>query len=96
MNTIYQDANEKYVCSVVLYAKTSGDTYLYEESTNKTTVDRATLLNLCMKGLVLISLDGTYYPVVSFKDSGSVVTVTVATTSASAFAVKTFTSKDPA
>lgn len=96
MNKIFQDADEKYLSSVVLYAKTSGDTYLYEESTNKTTVNRATLLNLCMKGLVLISLDGTFYPVVSFKDSGSVVTVTVATTSSSAFAVKTFTSKEAA
>lgn len=94
MNNIFHDANEKYLSTVVLYAKASGDTYLYEESTTKTTVNRETLLNLCMKGLVLISLDGTYYPIVSFKDSGSVVTVTVATTSASAFAVKTFTSKD--
>lgn len=96
MNTIFHDANEKYLSSVVLYAKASGDTYLYEESTTKTAINRETLLNLCMKNLVLISLDGSFYPLVSFKDSGSVVTVTIATTSSSAFAVKTFTSKEAA
>lgn len=96
MNKIFHDANEKYLRSVVLYTKASGDTYLYLDSANKTTINRADLLNLCQKGYVSVSYNGETYVPVSFKDSGSVVTITIATVSASTFAVKTFTSKEAA
>ena len=91
----YSGSEEKYVKSVTLYAKKTGDSYLYLDEANTVTVDRVTLLNLCMKGLAIISFDGSFYTPILFKDSGTEVTVTIATVSASAFAVKTLTSKEP-
>lgn len=92
----YIDAEEKYVASVVLYAKKSGDTYLYEDSAHTLTVDRATLLNLLMKGLVLVSYDTGFYTPVSFKDSGSEVTVVIATAIATGASTSvTLKSKEP-
>lgn len=96
MDKIFYDSEEKYLAEVVLYAKASGDTYLYTDSANTTTINRADLLNLCMKGLCAILFNGEKYTPVSFKDSGSVVTVTIATVSSTAFVVKTFTSKETA
>lgn len=76
---VFMDANEKYVSKVVLYAKDTSDGYLYVDATQKTAVNRADLLNLCMKGLVLVSYKGTLYIPVYFKDNTTDVTVTIAT-----------------
>lgn len=96
LTKIYGDACDKYVANVVLYAKTTSDGYLYTDSAATTTVDRATLLDLCMKGLVLVSHDGSFYKPLFFKDSGTEVSLTVATAiSASASAAMTLKSKEP-
>lgn len=96
MDFKFIDANEKYVASVMLYAKDSGDTYLYIDSGKTTTIGHDDLLNLCEKGLVLVNFSGSVYSPILYKDASSTVTITIATVSASAFAVKTFTSKEPA
>lgn len=93
MDMKFIDANEKYVASVMLYAKDSGDTYLYTDSAKTVSIGYADLLNLCEKGLVLVNFGGSVYTPVLYKDGSTTVTITIATVSASAFAVKTFTSK---
>ena len=96
MDFKFIDANEKYVASVMLYAKDSGDTYLYTDSGKTTTIGHDDLLNLCEKDLVLVNFGGSVYSPILYKDASSTVTITIATVSTSAFAVKTFTSKEPA
>lgn len=97
LNTVYQDANEKYVSGVVLYAKDSSDGYVYADAEHTTNVDHDTLLNLCMKNLVVVLHKGAYHRPVYFKDSAGTVTVTIATAiSAGASAALDLKSKEPA
>lgn len=79
MTKYFVDAEEKYLAKVVLYAKASSDGYLYKDAAATQTINRAELLNLCMKGLVLVSQSGTIYAPVFFKDNTTDVTVTIAT-----------------
>lgn len=95
MNNVYSGSEEKWVKTVILYAKKSGDSYLYTDAATTQTICREDLLNLCNKGLVLVSYDTAIYTPILFKDSGSVVTVTIGTISSTAFAVKDLTSKEP-
>lgn len=96
LNTIYHDANEKYLSSVILYAKDSSDGYVYADSGYTVNVDRETLLNLCMKNLVLVLHKGVYHRPVYFKDSAGTVTVTIATKiAASASEILELKSKEP-
>lgn len=76
---LYGDLKDKYVTKVVLYGHT--DTYLYydEKHTAGNTVNHDELLDLCMKGLVLVvTTDGFFNPF-KFKDDKTTVTVSVAT-----------------
>ena len=95
MNNVYSGSEEKWVKTVVLYAKKTGDSYLYTDAVMTQTISRVDLLNLCNKGLALVSFDGAIYTPILFKDSGTVVTVTIATINTTAFAVKDLTSKEP-
>ena len=95
MNKIFADAEEKYAKSVILYTKASGDTYLYADVAQTTTVGHDDVLNLCQKGMLLISHSDSVYTPILYKDATGTVTVTIATVSSAAFAVKTFTSKEP-
>lgn len=96
-NVIYQDANEKHISSVVLYAKSTSDGYIYADSACTKNVDHDTLLNLCMKGLVIVSYKDVYHVPVYFKDSAGTVTLTIATAvSASASASLDLKSKEAA
>lgn len=80
MKKIFADAEEKYLIKVVLYAKDTSDGYLYTDEKQTQNINRADLLNLCTKGLVLVSYKGAYYNPVYFKDNTTDVTVTIATT----------------
>ena len=91
----FAGSEEKYLKTVTLYAKDSGDTYLYTDSAKTTSINRADLLNLCMKGLVVVSYKGTFYHPVCFVDNTTDVSVTIATVSSSAFAVVTLKSQEP-
>lgn len=79
LNTIHQDANEKYLSTVVLYAKDTSDGFMYADSACTVNVDRETLLNLCVKNLAVVLYKGVYHRPVYFKDSAGTVTVTIAT-----------------
>lgn len=97
LNKLFQDADEKYLSSVVLYAKDTSDGFVYADAGNTVNVDRETLLNLCMKGLVVVLYKGVYHRPVYFKDSAGTVTVTIATTiGASNSAILELKSKEPA
>lgn len=80
MDKKFANSEEKYLKKVVLYAKDSSDGYLYTDSTTTMNINRVDLLNLCMKGLAIISYKGAFHAPVIFKDSGGTVTVTIATT----------------
>ena len=76
----YSDAEEKYVRSAILYSHT--DKVLYEDTEHTVPVNRETLMNLCMKGLVLVyHTDATYYTVASFKDNTTDVSIAIETSS---------------
>lgn len=79
MNVIFQDSEEKYLSNVILYAKDTSDGYVYADAEQTQTVNRETLLNLCMKGLVLVLYNGVYYKPAFFKDSSGTVTITIIT-----------------
>lgn len=96
MKKTFIDANEKYLANVILYAKKSSDGYAYTDAATTQTIDRETLLNLLMKGLVLVSYDTGFYTPVSFKDTGSEVSFVIATAIAtSASTSLTLKSKEP-
>ena len=75
--TIYADAEEKYVKNVVLYGQGS-DNYVYADAGYTQKIDKATLLNLCMKG-VLVLYGGSYYAPIAFKDNTTSASLTIAT-----------------
>lgn len=79
MTRTFIDAADLHVASVTLYAKDTSDGFIYADEKHTQTVDRATLLDLCMKGLVLVLYKGAYHHPVFFKDSAGTVTVTIAT-----------------
>ena len=76
-DVVYADAEEKYVKTVVLYAKTSDD-YVYKAAgaTEQDKIDKDTLLDLCKKG-VMVVLDGVYYVPSQFKDATTYTTLTI-------------------
>lgn len=77
MKKIFGDAKDKYVSNVVLYGHS--DNILYQDGGHTQAINRADLLDLCMKGLVLVSKDGSYYKPVSFKDNTTDVSVSILT-----------------
>lgn len=92
------DANEKYVASVILYAKDSeeSDAYLYTDAGFTTTIDRVNLLNLLKKGLVIVSYEDAFYAPITFKDATTEATLTIATAvNASTSASVELKSKEP-
>lgn len=74
---VYADAEEKFVKNVVLYGQAS-DNYVYADAGFTQKIDKATLLNLCMKG-VLVLYAGSYYAPIAFKDNTTSVSLTIAT-----------------
>ena len=75
----FSDSEQKYVKSVVLYGHT--DTYLYSDAahTEANKIDHDTLLDLCLKGLVIVCVSNVYYNPISFKEDTGAVAVTIAT-----------------
>lgn len=62
----YANSDEKFVKTVVVYAK-SGDNYIYADATCSVKINKDTLLNLCEKGMVIVSYKGAFYPVAAYK-----------------------------
>lgn len=79
MTTIFNDAGEQEIRSVVLYVNASK---LYFDAEHKNVVTKAQALELCLKKMVLILDTNMYYTVTSFKEGtvsyGTDKTVTIA------------------
>lgn len=97
MNTIFGDAKDKYVAAVVLYGHTDNFLYFDEKHTAGNTINHDELLDLAMKGLVVVATtDGFFHPI-SFKDNTTDVQVVVVTNvGASDSASATYKSKERA
>ena len=82
MDTLYANSDEKFVKSVVLYAK-SADKHLCVNLAcdEADRIDAVTLMNLLLKGdVVVVYDDSNYYTPISFKvDVGGVIKVVIAT-----------------
>ena len=70
MNIKFNNSDEVYINSVILYAKKS-DNYIYEDAACTVKLDKDTVLNLCEKGLALISYEGAVYPVAAYKSNAT-------------------------
>lgn len=66
---VYQDAEDKNVATVVVYANESKALFYDEEFTEEKAVPADACLNLFFKGVVAL-FDGTYYAAKSCTDAG--------------------------
>lgn len=78
MNKTFADSEEKFLKRVIVYGHSDNALYVDEAHTTKLSKDDA--LNLCVKGLMVVHMDETYYNPVLFKENGGKVDVTIATT----------------
>lgn len=76
-HNVYADSKDLHVAKVVLYAHS--DKVLYYDAEHKISVNREELMDMLMKGLVLVFDTDSYYYPAFFKDETSTVKVTVAT-----------------
>lgn len=91
MTTIFNDAGEQEIRKVVLYAHT--DNFLYVDAAHKTKVGAAALLDMCMKGMVLVTVDSkTFNCPVAFKNADTHVAVSVETGDAATANIKAYKS----
>ncbi len=91
MNTIYNDGGEQEIRTVVLYGHT--DNFLYLEAAHKTKVRGKKLLDLCMKGMVLVTSDNaTFNAPISFKKESAFVSVKVEAGDTATANIKTYKS----
>lgn len=97
MTNVYFDSEQKYLAKTVLYAKKTSDGFIYADEKTTVKVSHDNLLDLCMKGLVIVKqVEGAFMYPVYFKDASGTVTVTVATkVGASDSAVLDLKSKEP-
>ena len=73
LDVVYDDAGEREIRFVTVYAKTSK---LYIDSTTKTEITHDLALELCEKGFMRVYDTDTFYVVASYKDSAGTLTVT--------------------
>lgn len=70
--TVFNDAGEREIRAVVLYANTSK---LYVDAKHTEEIDHDTALDLCQKGFLRVFDTDTFYAVTSFKDADGTLTV---------------------
>lgn len=85
MEKIFANADEKYLENVILYAQS--DNFLYLEKGHANKVGAEDLLNLCMKGKVLVNKADTFYAPIAFKKESTYVSVTIETGSSATAAI---------
>lgn len=91
MYTVFNNAGEQELRKVVLYAHT--DNFLYVDDKHKIKVAAAELLDMCMKGLVLVTIDGkTFNSPVAFKNETTYVSVNVEAGETATADIKTYKS----
>lgn len=76
MTKIFVDAEEKFLSKVIVYAKADDEEVCYDaKKTNP--VPKAELMNLLMKGLVLIKHEDAFYVPANFADKTTHIEVNV-------------------
>lgn len=91
MKTTFNDAGEQEIRTVVLYGHTDNFLYIDEKHTAKAAA--ADVLNVCMKGLLLVTADSeTFTAPIAFKRETNHVSVNVETGNAAVAAIKTYKS----
>lgn len=66
MTINYANPDEKFIKAVVVYAK-KGQSYVYADAACTVKIAKDTLMNLCEKGLMIVSYEGAFYPVAAYK-----------------------------
>lgn len=93
LKTIFNDAGEQEIRTVVLYAHT--DNFVYTDAKHKTKVGAAALLEMCMKGMALITTDGkAFNRPIAFKNESTHVSVTVETGTGATANIKAYKSEN--
>lgn len=92
MPVTYAGSEEKFAKSVVLHAHSDNVLYLDADHTIAVTHDE--LLNLCLKGLLIVKKDDTYYAPIHFKENASEIDVLIATDMETGTTVKSKSTKD--
>ena len=64
----YANADQKFLKTVTVYAKKS-DNFIYADSGCTVKIDKDTMMELCTKGLAVVSYEKAFYPVAAFKDN---------------------------
>ena len=64
----YPNADQKLLKTVTVYA-TKNDNFIYADSASKQKIDKDTMMELCTKGLAVVSYEKAFYPVAAFKDN---------------------------
>lgn len=72
---IYHDSDEKNTSGTIVYAD-ADDGHVFWDSTKKQKIDKADLLNLFMKGMIVFLTD-EYFKPVSYKEEGGAGKITV-------------------
>lgn len=91
MKTIFNDAGEQEIRTVVLYGHT--DNFLYADDKHSVKAAAADVLNACMKGMLLVTADGkTFTAPIAFKRETNYMSVNVETGTAATAAIKTYKS----
>lgn len=72
MTVIYNDAGEREIRAVILYANASK---LYVDAAHKTEVTHDVAFDLCEKGILRVFDTDTFYAVTSYKDTDGTLTV---------------------
>lgn len=76
MTKVFVDAEEKFLSKVVVYA-TADDGELCYDSKKEQQIPKNELMNLLMKGLVLIKHEDAYYEPANFSDKTTHIEVNV-------------------
>ena len=78
MDRIFHHDDTMYEAATKVYAKTDG--YAYLESDFQTKVTSDAMVDMFIRGMIVVDSSGVMYKPISCKDTGGVVTVTYATT----------------
>lgn len=62
----YANSDQKFLKTVIVYAKKS-DNFIYADPGCTVKIDKDTMMELCVKGLAVVSYEKAFYPVAAFK-----------------------------
>lgn len=91
MDTVFNDAGEQEIRTVVLYGHS--DNFLYVDEKHAKKAAASDVLNACMKGMLLVTADSkTFTAPIAFKRESNYMSVNVETGTNATAAIKTYKS----